>query len=82
MMLHYYRMVNEDRHNDEWCEWVRLTPAERCRESARLWPVYLSLGGSFDPEPDSQSPFNYAELQCALPHDGRPGVHCVRRGGI
>ena len=43
---------------DEWAEWYRLTPLERIEESSRLWETYLELGGSFDPEPDSQSPFH------------------------
>jgi len=42
---------------EEVAEWYSLTPLERWRESAKLWEVYLSLGGSLDPEPDTQSPF-------------------------
>ncbi|MCC7306988.1 MAG: hypothetical protein IT173_05445 [Acidobacteria bacterium] len=34
-----------------------LTPMELQRESTKLWETYLSLGGSLDPEPDTQSPF-------------------------
>jgi hypothetical protein len=41
----------------EWAEWYRLTPAERFRESMKLWETYLALGGSLEPEPDTQSPF-------------------------
>jgi hypothetical protein len=41
----------------EWAEWYRLTPVQRWRESEKLWQTYLALGGSLDPEPDSQSPF-------------------------
>jgi hypothetical protein len=67
---------------DELDEWARMTPAERFTESAKLWEIYLALGGSFDPEPDSQSPFDCEELQRAVPRDGRPGVRLVRRGGI
>lgn len=37
-------------------EWARMTPAQRFAESTGLWAVYLSLGGSLDPQPDSQSP--------------------------
>lgn len=41
----------------EWAEWYRLTPAQRWLESEKLWQTYLVLGGSLDPEPDTQSPF-------------------------
>jgi hypothetical protein len=51
-------MINpEDIVGEEWAEWYRLTPAERWRESEKLWQTYLQLGGSLDPEPDTQSPF-------------------------
>lgn len=42
---------------DEWMEWYRMTPAERWRASGQLWEVYVAMGGSLDPEPDTQSPF-------------------------
>lgn len=42
---------------DEWAEWYRLTPVQRLLESEKLWQTYLALGGSLDPEPDTQSPF-------------------------
>lgn len=71
---------------DDWLseeeEWARMTPAERYVESGKLWAVYLSLGGSFDPQPDSQSPFDFPELERAVPPDGRSGVRIVRRGGV
>ncbi|HQU92462.1 MAG TPA: hypothetical protein PLK77_09210 [Pyrinomonadaceae bacterium] len=47
----------EELVGEEWAEWYRLTPMERFRESEKLWETYLSLGGSLDPEPDTQSPF-------------------------
>ena len=65
--------------NEEQAEWARLTPQERYIESCKLWSTYLALGGSLDPEPDSQSPFNFPELECAVPADGRSGVHFIRR---
>jgi len=42
---------------DEWMDWYRMTPAERWQASGQLWETYLALGGSLDPEPDTQSPF-------------------------
>jgi hypothetical protein len=47
----------EDLVGEEWAEWYRLTPAQRWLESEKLWETYLALGGSLDPEPDTQSPF-------------------------
>ena len=67
---------------DEWHEWYRLTPMERWRESEKLWAQYLAQGGSLDPEPDSQSPFDFPELRGARPVDGRAGLRVLRRGGI
>ncbi len=49
--------------NDETSDWYRLTPAERFEESQRLWEVFILLGGTLEPEPDSQSPFHFPETQ-------------------
>jgi len=65
--------------NEEQKEWAMLSPAERYVESCKLWSTYLALGGSLDPEPDSQSPFDFPELQRAVSPDGRSGVYFVRR---
>ncbi len=43
----------------EWYDWYLLTPEERWHESGRLWGFYLAMGGSLDPEPDTQSPFYF-----------------------
>jgi hypothetical protein len=67
---------------EELAEWYALTPLERWREAAKLWEIYLSLGGSLDAEPDTQSPFFDGTTPGARPVDGRPGVHIVRRGGV
>ena len=68
--------------SDEWDEWARLTPQQRWEESAKLWATYLALGGSLDPEPDTQSPFYDTYEECGCFTDGRPGVRVVRRGGV
>ena len=47
--------------SDEWREWIALTPIERWRESQKLWSTYLTLGGTLDPDPDSDSPFHFPE---------------------
>lgn len=44
---------------DEEQEWLHLSPAQRLRETGKLWGVYLTMGGSLDPEPNSQSPFYF-----------------------
>ena len=67
---------------DEWQEWFRLTPAQRWKETEKLWRFYLSVGGSLDPEPDSQSPFRDAFAPGEVSSHGRPGVRLVRRGGV
>ena len=64
---------------DEWLDWYRLSPAERWRETTRLWSFYLEVGGSLDPEPDSQSPFNALFPQSARTSDGRASLRLVRR---
>lgn len=66
----------------EWLAWYRLTPAQRWKETERLWQVYLELGGSLDPEPDTQSPFFDADSWSSTHVDGRAGLHIVRRSGI
>jgi hypothetical protein len=66
----------------EWAEWYRLTPAERWAESEKLWQVYLMLGGSLDPEPDTQSPFFDPDAPGPRSADRRPGVRVVRRSGV
>ena len=72
----------EELVGDEQVEWYSLTPMERWRESAKLWEVYLSMGGSLDPETDTQSPFFDREAPSTRPVDGRPGLRVVRRGGV
>ena len=77
--------VSEMRTNyvdDETMEWYLMTPQERWRESEKLWTFYLSVGGSLDPEPDSQSPFNDAYASCQMPSHGRTSVRVVRRSGV
>jgi len=75
-------MKIEDTIDDEWLEWYQMTPAERWRESQKLWSFFIATGGSLDPEPDTQSPFNDALMSGAVPADGRSGVRVVRRSGV
>lgn len=72
----------QQEETDEWQEWYRMTPLDRWSASMKLWAQYLAQGGSLDPEPDSQSPFNFPELQSTRPVDGRAGLRVLRRGGI
>lgn len=72
----------EDICEAEWAEWYRLTPAERWAESERLWAAYLAMGGSLDPEPDTQSPFFDAAAWRPPSSDGRPSLRVLRRGGV
>jgi hypothetical protein len=66
----------------EWAEWYRMTPAERWEASARMWADFLALGGSLDPEPDTQSPFFDPDEWRAIAADGGPGLRSVRRSGV
>lgn len=72
----------EELVGEELAEWYALTPMERWRESAKLWEIYLSLGGSLDTETDTQSPFFDSTTPSSRPVDGRSGLHLVRRGGV
>jgi hypothetical protein len=72
----------EELAGEEWAEWYRLTPAQRWIETEKLWGVYLQLGGSLDPEPDTQSPFFDPETAGSSSSDGRPGVRVIRRSRI
>ena len=72
----------EDVAGAEWAEWYRLTPEERFLESMKLWETYLALGGSLDPEPDTQSPFFDPDEWRDNAADGRPGVRVLRRRGV
>ena len=66
----------------EWLDWYALTPQERWSESQKLWATYLALGGSLDPEPDTQSPFYDAEASGESVAHGRAGLRVVRRSGV
>lgn len=48
--------------DEETLEWYSMSPAERFEESQKLWNEFLALGGKYDPEPDSQSPFYIFEI--------------------
>lgn len=51
-------MVNpEDFIEPEWLEWYSKTPQERLLATEEAWSNYMELGGSLDPDVDSQSPF-------------------------
>lgn len=72
----------EDIVGPEWAEWYRMTPQQRWAESDKLWDTYLALGGSLDPEPDTQSPFFDEEEWRQMSADGRSGLRAVRRSGV
>jgi hypothetical protein len=67
-----FRRLEEARDDlDAWREWYLLTPQERWEESMKLWQFYLSVGGSLDPQPDSQSPFDSVMPRGTPPAYGR-----------
>lgn len=75
-------MDTGDQENEEWLEWYRLTPHERFAETSKLWALYLAFGGSLDPEPDSESPFDALYERLPVPADGWAGVRVVRRSRV
>jgi hypothetical protein len=69
----------EDIVEPEWAEWYRMTPQERWRESEKLWATFIALGGSLEPEPDTQSPFFDPDAPTPAPSAGRLHLHVTRR---
>jgi hypothetical protein len=67
---------------EELLDWYSLTPSERWRESRKLWDFYISMGGSLDPEPDTQSPFYSTFKESKTPPNGRTGLRVLRRSGV
>lgn len=82
MDCHHRLIPIEDICEPEWAEWYFMTPQQRWAESEKLWVTYLALGGSLDPEPDTQSPFYDEQAPCAVPADGGPGMRVIRRSGV
>jgi hypothetical protein len=77
------RRLNEAMDNeDSWLEWYRLTPLERWRETSKLWQFYLEVGGSLDPEPDPQSPFDSVMPRGTPPAYGGASLRVIRRGRV
>jgi hypothetical protein len=72
----------EDICEPEWAEWYLMTPQQRWLESQKLWIAYLALGGSLDPEPDTQSPFFDVDEPREMLADGRPSMRVIRRSGV
>lgn len=64
---------------DEWWDWYHLTPADRWRESQKLWQFYLSSGGTLNSEPDSQSPFDPLYSQGEGTFNGGASLRSIRR---
>lgn len=73
---------SEELVGGEWAEWYRMSLRERWAETEKMWAMYLALGGSLEPEPDTYSPFFDPEAPGASPLDGRSGVRLVRRSGV
>jgi hypothetical protein len=72
----------EDVCEGEWAEWYLLPALVRWQQSMQMLEAFLAMGGSLDPEPDTQSPFFDAEAPGPGPPDGRAGLRFLRRGGV
>ena len=79
-----YEIHADDISNEveSWPEWYSMTPLERWNQSLVLWQFFLRVGGSLDPEPDSQSPFDPYLERGQVPADGGAGLRVLRRGRI
>jgi hypothetical protein len=75
-------ILPEDLCGHEWAEWYRMTPRQRWNASLLLWEQFILLGGSLDPEPDTQSPFFDPDEWSEISSHGRSGMHIIRRGGV
>jgi hypothetical protein len=42
-------------------DWYEMSEVERFVQSQKLWEIFVLLGGTYDPEPDTQSPFHVFE---------------------
>jgi|LGVF01.1.fsa_nt_gb hypothetical protein len=60
---------------EEVIDWYAMSPRERFLESQKLWEVFRLLGGDYDPEPDTQSPFYVFEVQGSGAVDRGSGLH-------
>jgi hypothetical protein len=69
-------------YEDERVRWQQLSMQERWRESMNLWQVYLTMGGSLDPEPDSHSPFYFDDEPTPETADGLPDLPVMRHGPV
>ena len=54
-------LIEENIIEEEILDWYSLTPSERFVKSQELWEIFVLLGGDYDPEPDTQSPFHLFE---------------------
>jgi hypothetical protein len=76
------RFTEEAVYDAEWRDWYALTPVQRWKETQKLWAFYTATGGSLDPEPDTQSPFDALLPRSTLSAHGRTGLRSVRRSGV
>lgn len=76
------RLAEARAHEDSWLEWYRLSPLERWHESMKMWQFYLQVGGTLDPEPDPQSPFDAFLPRGKASAYGGASLRVLRRGGV
>jgi hypothetical protein len=76
------RFAEACNHEDSWHEWYALTPQQRWLESMKLWQFYLQVGGTLDPEPDPQSPFDAFMPRVKILADGGTSLLVLRRGRV
>lgn len=69
-------------HEDSWKQWYAMTPLQRWNESMKIWQFYMQVGGTLDPEPDPQSPFDSFMPRGKAPAYGGAGMRVLRRGRV
>ena len=62
-MARNYDFIRRADLNQEEIAWLRLSPAQRMTQSARLWRFYIAMGGKSDSQPDVQSPFRFQKAK-------------------
>ena len=73
-------------YGEEFVEWMYLSPAERWRQSCRLWETFFLLGGRLDDDRGDGSCSGRVEDDVPTRYTGAPcdrsGVRSIRRLGV
>lgn len=79
-MAYNLAQMSYEQMPQEWQEWIDLSPMERFKQSEQIFANYLAMGGSLDPDPDPNRPFDIPEAWSPSLAYGWAGLHVLRRG--